>query len=124
MIFHIAILLAFQLLGEVLRNIFGLIIPGPVIGMALLLVALIISPKLAETIRGTAQGLLGHISLLFVPAGVGVVGHLGRLGQDGVGIMAAIIISTGLAILAGVGAFLLVARWMGQTISDTDEAPQ
>lgn len=113
MIWHLALLLAFQLAGEVLRNAFGLVIPGPVIGMALFLLTLMAVPKLAKSIRGTAQGLLGHLSLLFVPAGVGVVGHVGRLGADGVALMVAILVSTVLAILAAVGAFVLVARLTG-----------
>lgn len=113
MIWHLALLLAFQLAGEILRNAFGLVIPGPVIGMALFLAALTAFPKLAAAVRDTAQGLLGHLSLLFVPAGVGVVGHVGRLGEDGPALLAAIAISTVLAILAAVGAFLLVARLTG-----------
>ncbi len=113
MILHLTILLSFQLAGEVISRGLGLPLPGPVLGMAFLFVALLILPKLADTISGTAKGLLGHLSLLFVPAGVGVVGHLGTLGTDGPALALAIIGSTLLALLAGVGAFLGVARLTG-----------
>ncbi len=113
MIAHIALLLAFQLAGEVMRTALGLTIPGPVIGMALFFIALLAIPRLAENIRGTAQGLLAHLSLLFVPAGVGIVGHLDKLGSDGIALFVAILGSTTLAILAGVGTFLGVARLTG-----------
>jgi putative effector of murein hydrolase LrgA (UPF0299 family) len=113
MIWHLTLLLGFQLVGEILRNALGLALPGPVIGMALFLVALMILPRMAKSVDPTAQGLLGHLSLMFVPAGVGVVGHIDRLGSDGAAMLAAVFISTVLAILAAVGAFLAVARLTG-----------
>ena len=64
--------------------------------------------------RPLAQGVLGYLSLLFVPAGVGVVGHLDRLGgAQGVAILAAVVVSTALAIGIGALVFTLVARAMG-----------
>ncbi len=113
MIRHITILLAFQLAGEVLTRALGLPLPGPVLGMALLLAALLMVPRLAEAIRGTSQALLSHLSLLFVPAGVGVVGHLDRLGNDGLPLLAAILLSTILAIVVGVWSFVAVCRLTG-----------
>ncbi|MBS1300976.1 CidA/LrgA family protein [Loktanella sp. SALINAS62] len=109
MIQHLTILLAFQLLGEAISRAAGLPLPGPVLGMALLFLALLGVPRLAA-IASTAQGLLAHLSLLFVPAGVGVVGQLDRLGNDGVGLALAILGSTAIAIIAGVYTFLAVAR--------------
>ncbi len=113
MIRAIAILLAFQLGGTVLAKALSLPLPGPVIGMAGLFVALVLFSRLAEAIAPTAKGLLAHLSLLFVPAGVGVVGHLDKLGQDGLGLALAILGSTVLAIAAGVLAFVGVARLTG-----------
>jgi putative effector of murein hydrolase LrgA (UPF0299 family) len=81
--------------------------------MILMLVALTLIKPLAEALRPVAQGILGHMSLLFVPAGVGVVGHVGQLSGQGVGILAAIIGSTALAIAAGALTFAAVARWTG-----------
>ncbi len=113
MIVNLVVLLACQLAGEIAARGLGLPVPGPVIGMALLFAALIARPRLAQRIAPTTSALLGNLSLLFVPAGVGVVGHLDTLGRDGVALMAALLLSTIAAILAGVYVFLLVARLMG-----------
>lgn len=113
MILHITILLCFQLAGEVLSRALGTPVPGPVLGMAMLVGALLVFPRLAETIRSTAQGLLAHLSLLFVPAGVGIVGHLDKLGANAGPIIIAIIGSTVLAIVAGVLTFVGVSRLVG-----------
>ncbi len=109
MIAHLTILLVFQLVGEVAARALHLPLPGPVIGMVLLFVTFMVVPRLAA-ITSTARVLLTNLSLLFVPAGVGVVGHLGTFGTEGPALAAAILGSTVLAILAGVGAFLGVAR--------------
>lgn len=114
MIPALALLLCFQLAGEVIARALDLTLPGPVIGMALLLAAMIALPRLGALVREAAQGLLAHLSLLFVPAGVGVVGHLDRLGGDGVAILLAIVVSTVLAIAAGALTFVGVARLMGR----------
>ncbi|GAD56175.1 CidA/LrgA family protein [Limimaricola cinnabarinus] len=113
MIVNLVVLLACQLAGEVAARGLGLPIPGPVIGMALLFAAFILQPRLAQRIAATTSALLAHLSLLFVPAGVGVVGHLDTLGRDGVALMAALLLSTVAAILAGVYVFLAVARLTG-----------
>ena len=109
MIAHLTVLLVCQLAGEVAARALHLPLPGPVIGMALLFAALCTVPRLSA-ITPTARGLLSHLSLLFVPAGVGVVGHLGTFGTQGPALAVAILGSTLLAILAGVGTFLAVAR--------------
>lgn len=115
MILHLALILGFQLLGEVIARSLGLLIPGPVIGMVLLLGLFILRPAIATLIRPTAQGLLGHLSLLFVPAGVGVVGHAGALGADGLAILLALIGSTIAAIAVGAWTFAALARLTGNT---------
>lgn len=68
-----AILLLFQCLGEGLAFAFHLPIPGPVIGMLLLFAALARSPRLMAIVEETGSALLRHLSLLFVPAGVGIM---------------------------------------------------
>lgn len=113
MIVNLVVLLACQLVGEVAARGLGLPVPGPVIGMALLFAALILRPKLAERIAPTTSGLLSHLSLLFVPAGVGVVGHLDTLGQHGVALIAALLLSTIAAIMVGVYVFLAAAQLTG-----------
>lgn len=113
MILAFALLLGFQLLGEITARAFGLTLPGPVLGMVFLLASLIAAPRLAEVMRAAAQGLLANLSLLFVPAGVGIVGHLDRLGSDGGPILLAILVSTVLAIAVGALAFSATARLLG-----------
>lgn len=95
----LAWLLAMQSLGELLSRGFSLPFPGPVIGMLLLLVALRL-PVVHEPVAACANFLLSHLSLLFVPVGVGVMTHLGLLGQYGVRMLAVIVLSTwiGLAV--------------------------
>jgi holin-like protein len=68
-----AILLIFQCMGEGVAFLTGWPIPGPVIGMLLLFAVLLAWPRLHALLEETASELLRHLSLLFVPAGVGIV---------------------------------------------------
>lgn len=113
MIRALALILLCQLLGEAGARAAGLPIPGPVLGMALLWGLMSASGTLADLVRPVGEGMLRHLSLLFVPAGVGVIGHLDRLGPQALALGAAIVASTALAIAAGAGAFVLVARLTG-----------
>lgn len=115
MIPALATILAFQLAGEVAARGLDLPLPGPVLGMVALVAAFLASPRLAAAVRPTAQGLLAHLSLLFVPAGVGVVAHLGVLRDAGGAIFLAILVSTVLAIGVGALTFAAVARLTGET---------
>ena len=114
MIQHLTVILAFQLLGEVLARALSLPVPGPVLGMLFFLVLLVAQPTYAESVKSTAQGLLAHLSLLFVPAGVGVVGHIQTLGSDVGVILFAIVFSTVAAIIVSVYAFTFTAKVLGQ----------
>lgn len=114
MIWPLAILLSCQLVGEIIARGSGLPVPGPVLGMALLLGLLLAIPPLKDFLARTTQTLLGHLSLLFVPAGVGVVAHLDKLAQYGLGLLVALVVSTLLALIASVLTFRAVARLMGE----------
>ncbi len=109
MIPALATLLVFQLVGEAIVRALAVPVPGPVVGLGLLLLALVIRPAWANAIKPTAQTLLQHLSLLFVPAGVGVMLHLQRLGDEALAIGVALVISTwvGLASAALTMAWLL-----------------
>lgn len=113
MIASLTTILVFQLIGETLARSLGLPVPGPVIGMALFLAFLMLFPKAAAAIEPTAQGILSHLSLLFVPAGVGIVGHLDKLGTDGVAILVALGVSTAIAIAVAALVFERVDRTTG-----------
>jgi holin-like protein len=94
----ITLLLVYQLAGEVIALAFKLPVPGPVIGMLLLFLSLLARGSVSEELRNTANGLLSHLSLLFVPAGTGVMVHLSRVADEWVAITAALIGSTVLTI--------------------------
>lgn len=87
-------LLLFQLTGEVIAHGFGLPIPGPVIGMALLFVFLVARRGPGHELQQTSLGLLQHLSLLFVPAGTGVMLHLHRLEDEWLPILVSLLVST------------------------------
>jgi holin-like protein len=113
MIHAILILLIAQLAGEGISRAAALPLPGPVLGLMILLGALAALPRLGDVMRPVTQTILGNLSLLFVPAGVGVVQHLPKLAEAGVGLAVALIASTVLAIGAGALAFAAVARLVG-----------
>ncbi len=102
MLAAISILLVFQLIGEVIALAFSLPVPGPVIGMALLFAALVLRRQIPGQLQHTAHSLLQHLSLLFVPAGTGVMLHTQRLTNEWLPIVASLLISTvlGLAVTA------------------------
>lgn len=105
MLKSITILLLYQLAGETLTLLFELPIPGPVIGMALLFATLVIRGAVPPDLRATGNTLLQHLSLLFVPAGVGVMLHFQRIANEWLPIVVALVLSTLLTII--VTAFVL-----------------
>jgi holin-like protein len=109
-----AILLLCQSAGEALARLTHAPLPGPVIGL-LLLWALLNVAALRAPVAAAANALLGHLSLLFVPVGVGVVAHLGLVERFGGRMLAAIVLSTwaGMAVAALVLRALLRERRAG-----------
>ena len=114
-----ALILLCQLAGEAIAHATGWPLPGPVLGMIFLLLLLLANDlrgRPADTgfVTGPADGILAHLSLLFVPAGVGIVGKMDVLVHDGLGLGVALIASTiiGLAVTALV--FAGVARLVGR----------
>ncbi len=97
----LAILLLLQTAGEALAHTFGLLLPGPVLGLMLLLLALQ-ARWVRAPIQAGAELLLAHLSLFFVPIGVGVITHLDLVTVYGVRLMAVIVLSTwiGMAVTA------------------------
>jgi holin-like protein len=93
------ILLLAQLTGEVLHRALHMPLPGPVLGMALLALALLLRQRAPdEALVTTSNGLLRWLGLLFVPAGAGVVANLGLLRSAWLPIAVALIVSTLLTI--------------------------
>ena len=91
-------LLLYQLTGEILAHVFALPVPGPVIGMALLFLTLVIRGQserpVPKALQQTASTLLQHLSLLFVPAGTGVMLYLQLIADEWLPIVVALVIST------------------------------
>ncbi|MBB5052613.1 putative effector of murein hydrolase LrgA (UPF0299 family) [Afipia massiliensis] len=121
MIASLSVILICQLIGEVIVRGLRLPLPGPVIGLALLFALMILrdrftalarGPLRENAVEGTAKGMLAHLSLLFVPAGVGVVQNLDLLAQRGVAIALVLAASVVVTLLVTAGTFLIISRLM------------
>jgi holin-like protein len=110
----LAWLLALQSAGEALSRFLHLPFPGPVVGMILLLVALRWS-AVREPVAVCADFLLSHLSLLFVPVGVGVMTHVGLVGQFGGRMLLVVVVSTWI----GLAVTVLVLRLLSPKASPT-----
>jgi putative effector of murein hydrolase LrgA (UPF0299 family) len=113
-----AVLLVFQCLGEGLVFLFGWPVPGPVTGMLLLLATLVAVPRLQDVVEAGANELLRHLSLLFVPAGVGIIVAASSAGGQWLAIAASVVVST-LATM-GVTALVLKALTPRQALKDEE----
>lgn len=122
MIAALAALLGCQLAGEVFVRAFALPLPGPVAGLGLLFTALVLRGRLTIPAEGRSSGdvpaalgsvsdaLLRNLSLLFIPASVGVIKYLDVLREHAVAILLAIAVSTTLALVVTAVTFRFVSR--------------
>lgn len=119
MIANLSLILICQLIGEVIVRGLHLPLPGPVIGLVFLFVALVLrdhyevlarGPLRRGAVEGTAKGMLAHLSLLFVPAGVGIVQQLDLLTQHGIAIFLILAGSVLVTLLVTAGTFLVTSR--------------
>ena len=114
MLRYLTLIFSCQLIGELIIGTLALPIPGPVVGMVLLFAFLLIRGAVPDDLDQTASGLLGAMSLLFVPAGTGVMLHFRLLGESLLPIGAALVVSTVVTIaLTG-----LMMRWLAKGNSD------
>jgi holin-like protein len=123
MIASLSLILLCQLAGEVFVRALGLPVPGPVIGLMLLLVLLTARDRFAVLARGPLQGdgvesasrvLVANLSLLFVPAGVGVVQKLDLVAEHGIAFLGVLAASVLVTLLVTVATFLLASRLMAR----------
>lgn len=90
----ITLLLIYQLIGELTARWFKLPIPGPVLGMALLFISLILYKRVPEALEAASTALLSHLSLLFIPAGVGLMLYFDAIAKEWLPIIVTLIFST------------------------------
>ncbi|MFW5834989.1 MAG: CidA/LrgA family protein [Pseudomonadota bacterium] len=109
MLAALTLLLVCQLIGEIVTRALGLPIPGPVIGMALLFTGLCVRGSVPADLDAVGSTLLRHLSLLFVPAGVGVMGYLGVIEAE--------LLPLVLAVVPGTLVALVVTGWVMARLS-------
>lgn len=128
MIAALTTILLCQLAGEAVARGIHLPVPGPVLGLVLMLLLLALRDRfrthLPAALTGpqletTGRTILAHLSLLFVPAGVGVVQRLSVFGDHAVALGITLVASTVAALVATLLTFKLVLRLTG----DRDIAP-
>lgn len=103
----LTLLIGAQLAGEVLRRVLHLPLPGPVIGMFVLAVALVAASRRREAdsaaspspLDNTASTLISNMGLLFVPAGVGIISELNLLRREWLPIVMGLVVSTVLGLV-------------------------
>ena len=113
-----SLLLVLQSIGELLSRGLSLPVPGPVVGMLLLLIALRWR-IVREPVAACAPFLLSHLSLLFIPVAVGITSYLPLLGTYWLRLMVVIVVSTWI----GLAVTVLALRRLAPR-SDTPDAPQ
>ena len=118
MLHAIFLILLLQLVGEGLQKYFGLTVPGPVIGLILLLGLLLVSrrmtggwiPEFRQQMVDSAETLLSYLSLLFVPIGVGVIMHLQLLEGQLIAVLSVIVMGTMMTLIFTAFLFRLLRR--------------
>lgn len=113
MIEYLTLILVCQLAGEFLVTALAIPIPGPVIGMILLFAFLAIKGEVPHQLDAIAKGLLNNLSLMFVPAGVGVMAHLALLEADGTALLVSIIVSTAFTIMVTARVMSMLSKYDG-----------
>ncbi|MGE4529629.1 MAG: CidA/LrgA family protein [Rhodospirillaceae bacterium] len=112
----ITLLLLCQLAGEVLVRLVGLPVPGPVLGMVFLFLYLLVRRHVPEPVERASNTLLDHLSLLFVPAGVGVIRYAQQLEDAWLAIAVSLVAGTAISIGA--------TAWIVQHLLPRTPAPK
>ncbi|WP_110687410.1 CidA/LrgA family protein [Salinicola aestuarinus] len=99
LIVGMSILLGCQFLGELTSRALSLPIPGPVLGMVILLAALLIRGGVPAGLRSMGEGLLKYLTLLFVPAGVGLIEHFDLISREFWTLIITLVVSSAITLL-------------------------
>ena len=114
----ITILLIYQLAGEISVRLLGIPVPGPVLGMVMLFITLMVRGRAGDSLDTASTGLLSHLSLLFVPAGVGMMVHFDRIAGEWLPITIALLLSTLITMAATAAIMLGVSRLLSRGASE------
>ena len=106
-------ILLFQSIGELVSKFLLPTLPGPVIGLVLLVGWLAMRKRINPELAMVADGFSQYLGLLFVPAAVGVVLFLPQLKANALAILTALIAS----VILTIGSSALVARFLSQFLS-------
>lgn len=90
----VTLLLIYQLVGEISVMLLRIPVPGPVLGMVMLFLTLLLRRSSSKSLDDASSALLSHLSLLFVPAGVGMMVHFDRIVTEWLPISIALLSST------------------------------
>ena len=112
MIYALCLLIGLQLAGTAFAGLLGLPVPGPVIGLLVLLVWLLAGGRRPAGLEAAAEGFIRYLPLLFVPAAVGLVQYLDLLSEQGLVLIVVIVLSTLAGLLATALIFTIVAGWL------------
>ena len=125
MVFGFAVLLLCQLAGEIASRALGLPVPGPVLGLVLLVAGFAAwgrgrtdAEVAASPVARVGDALLANLGLLFVPAGVGVIQYGGLLRAQASALTLALVGSTAITLVVTVLVFVAVSRLMGRRAAD------
>ena len=130
-LYGLTLLLIYQLMGEGISIFFSLSVPGPVIGMSLLFLSLLAFYKIKnnntdkqsreDALSTSAGGLLSHLPLLFIPAGVGLIVHIERLDDQWLPIIAAIVLGSIITMAITAGVMVLLNRLLKIDVNSQSE---
>jgi len=117
----LTLLLVYQLVGEVSVRLLNIPVPGPVLGMLMLFLTLLLRGRSTDSLDSASSALLSHLSLLFVPAGVGIMVHFDRIANEWLPIGLALLFSTVITMVATALTMLAGQRLLGITRTEKDD---
>jgi holin-like protein len=118
MLFYLTLIFCCQLLGELIVAASGMPIPGPVAGMVILFAGLAVKGAIPDDLQSVGNALLANLSLLFVPAGTGVMVHFTLLKNDGLAVSTALVGSTVITIAVTALVLVGINRWQNKPKAD------
>lgn len=105
------ILLTFQLLGEMIQVLFTLLIPGPIIGLSLLLLFLFIKKSSIKALDVAVENLLRYLPLLLIPAASGIITQFDLLSKEFIPLSISLIVGTFISLMISMKALdILISK--------------